>query len=506
MLLSKNLHIKTLSILLLVTAWPFMNFMYANSGAYFEYIHVLGYGAGTFLFFLLVYFFVKLIFRQISSLQVILVICTFIIALFNFENFLTLCEFIHIEEKRYGAIIWLVLTMFLMWAANRFAKSNKAWTISIVAASVMFVVPTVGFAFLHFSYSPQISGAILEIDGNQKSQAQTIKPNNIYLITPDSYPRADVLMNVYGYDNSDFLAKLRNRGFRVAENSYANYYTTFLSMSSMFNLDYFDRIVRPEGLASDMLKVLGAYGYSEETQEKITIGNSIFVKTLKSYGYSYIFGGVFHCDPTMDYCFSRSWIFIPEKLSRLTPFDTVRSFLNWEYEVDISVPTLFGTSLYLELPEIIDLHPGPKLSPSYTYIHLMMPHAPYRYKADCSKLKEPVYVDDWFNSDAIPYFVGQVKCINLQILNAIDKIMAEDPSAHIIIQADTGTIQLGSYYTPLNEWTDDQFEESYAILTAVKLDGSCQNRLYYSYTPINLARILLSCIDNIDRPRRPDGS
>ena len=39
---------KAIIVLLLVPAWPFANFMYANVGVHFAYWHVVGFGAASF--------------------------------------------------------------------------------------------------------------------------------------------------------------------------------------------------------------------------------------------------------------------------------------------------------------------------------------------------------------------------------------------------------------------------------------------------------------------------
>ncbi len=499
-----NDTIKALVVLLLVSAWPFANFMYVNAVVAFEFWHVVGYGAGTFVFFLAVFYIVKLIFRRTTSLHISLILCAFVIALFNFDNILILGEETGNIRQRYSGLVWIGLTILLMWAASRFANLSKAWAISVTAAGVMFIVPMIGYVVQELAYASE-SGAPSSEPGISKPLAGVPEERpNIYIIVPDSYPRADVLQNVYDYDNSKFIGELRARGFKVSDSSYANYYTTFLSMSSMFNMEYHDKIVRSESVAANMLESLGALGYSEKKHENATIGNSNFVNALKTYGYTYIFSGVFHCDDSMDYCFARSWIFIPQNLSLLTPFDLIRSFAKWNFNWDISVPNLMGTPLYLELPEIMESRPGMENAPYYMYFHLMLPHAPYRFHADCSRIREDVFVRDAFVNDAIPYFVGQVECLNSQIIAAIDEIQAQDPSANVIIQADTGTIQLGAFNTPIAEWRDEQFEEAYAILSAVKLTDSCMADLYESYTPVNLARIVLTCIDGVERPRLPD--
>jgi hypothetical protein len=46
---------------------------------------------------------------------------------------------------------------------------------------------------------------------------------DIYYVILDGYARADILDELYGYDNSRFLDYLERHGFFVAETSHSNY-------------------------------------------------------------------------------------------------------------------------------------------------------------------------------------------------------------------------------------------------------------------------------------------
>src|SRR2546423_1000109 len=63
---------------------------------------------------------------------------------------------------------------------------------------------------------------------------------DIYYIILDTYGRADVLRDLYGYDNRDFIEWLREKGFYVADRSRSNYSQTMLSVASSLNLSYLD--------------------------------------------------------------------------------------------------------------------------------------------------------------------------------------------------------------------------------------------------------------------------
>src|SRR5207244_7041298 len=63
------------------------------------------------------------------------------------------------------------------------------------------------------------------------------KPD-IYYIILDGYGRQDVLKDLYGFDNSDFIQFLQSRGFYVADQARANYCSTVPSLASSLNRTY----------------------------------------------------------------------------------------------------------------------------------------------------------------------------------------------------------------------------------------------------------------------------
>jgi len=76
---------------------------------------------------------------------------------------------------------------------------------------------------------------------------------DIYYITLDGYARADVLQEVYHYDNSDFLNRLADKGFYIAQKSSTNYGQTGHSLASSLNFMYLDELAQRIGSASDSL-------------------------------------------------------------------------------------------------------------------------------------------------------------------------------------------------------------------------------------------------------------
>ena len=70
-------------------------------------------------------------------------------------------------------------------------------------------------------------------------------PPSIYFIILDGYGRGDVLRQIYGCSNSDFLDDLRELSFSVAQRSSSNYSQTLPSIAATLNFAYLDSLIEP---------------------------------------------------------------------------------------------------------------------------------------------------------------------------------------------------------------------------------------------------------------------
>jgi hypothetical protein len=103
-------------------------------------------------------------------------------------------------------------------------------------------------------------------------------------------------------------------------------------------------------------------------------------------------------------------------------------------------------------------------------------------------------------------YVDQLQCVNRMTLAAVESLLARDPEAIMIIQADHGTWSIGGLRSrPRAGWmATREAEELFAILNAYRLPARCRRLLYDTISPVNSFRVVLSCIDDIDHPLLPD--
>lgn len=250
---------------------------------------------------------------------------------------------------------------------------------------------------------------------------------DIYYISPDDYARTDVLKEHLGYDNSQFIRELENRGFVIPEQGRSPYSDSESNMASTLNLDYLNRFAT----------VLGPTSQNSLMVTQVLEDNraSHFLAAL---GYQYI-----HIDsdnttypgdnPSI------SPIAAPDNLtylwlraSVLRAFDGGLGFSDTASDERFRRSVLAAFDRLKAMPEI----PGPK----FVFFHTLIPHDPYVFGPQGERVTFPDPSDDRLGSqEGIAYYVGQLQFSNQLLLESVDEILAHSASPPIIIiQADEG--------------------------------------------------------------------
>ena len=308
---------------------------------------------------------------------------------------------------------------------------------------------------------------------------------DIYYIILDAYGRADVLRDLLGYDNSDFLNTLRQRGFYVADCSQANYAYTEFSLTSSLNYDYLDEL-----------------DVSGSRAERIALLKHSAIRSfLDSKGYEII-------------AFPTGWAFTEWKdadlyvdyqrpVTALTEFETlilnttmfrVASDLRSSKHAEASPKDLRRLRVFSLLENIKELpHRNGNL---FVFAHLVVPHLPYTFGPNG---EVPRYQGkEATHEETAAAYVDQVQFVNKQTLDVIDALIqgSESPPV-IIVQSDHG---------PLPDLTEDPLERL-PILNAYYLPGvNMDEILYPSISPVNSFRVVLNSYFGQDLPRLEDRS
>jgi hypothetical protein len=377
----------------------------------------------------------------------------------------------------FGSI--LVLSLFLLARRRHRSKPSPYWL--NLFSIVLLAYPTfqiVASVFQQWSADRAIRSSYSEV------VEQTNRPD-IYYIILDAYGRADVLQNLLGYDNSDFLNSLRQRGFYVAECSQANYAYTEFSLTSSLNYDYLDRL--------DV--------YHSRADRIALLKHSAIRSFLDSNGYEIV-------------AFPTGWSFTEWKdadlyvdyqrpVTSLTEFETLLLDTTMFRAVsDFQAVDLAEASRKdLRRLRVFSLLENLKRLPDrdenlFVFAHIVVPHFPYSFgpngEARAFKRRDASQVE------IAAAYVDQVRFVNKEMLAVIDTLLQNsDVPPVIIVQGDHG---------PLPDLTSEA-SQRLPILNAYYLPGiQMENILYPSISPVNSFRVVLNSYFGQDLPLLEDQS
>jgi hypothetical protein len=322
-------------------------------------------------------------------------------------------------------------------------------------------------------------------------------PPDIYLIVLDKYTRSDVLAQHFGFDNSEFEEFLRSRGFVVPRHGRANYPRTRLALASMLNLDYLQDLPLSYGL-DDL------------------IDQNRMAAFLKRHGYRFVF-------------FPTAFKFTSHNRQadlELPASREVKGEFRAAWERTTMLPELIGggcallrceAARFRLTPETADLMDwkfermaelAGGQQPTFVLAHLVLPHEPFLYRADCTH-REPYWpanagmVGD---EEATRGYLDQVSCANRKIAALVDSILVRSrrPSV-ILLQSDHGHGRLGRL--PELRYVDRyRLEERMAAFAAYLLPGVAESAIRDSITPVNVIRLVLRHYLAADLPPVRDAS
>ncbi len=370
-------------------------------------------------------------------------------------------------------IFFITLIAWLGWKTPKSPNPSILVGVNFMAIILLFY-PVIGI-LVHFMAveTPFPSQTNHTLEGHPLQS----RPD-IYYIILDSYTRADVLAELYGYDNSPFIQSLKDLGFYVAECSQSNYESTAPSLTSSLNLDYLqnmsDTFNPKQSNALGLLKLLDHNNVQE---------------TVSNFGYKTVaFASGFPKVERRD-----ADVFISPPYGPITEFETVLMSSTYLRILDdtgiVDFDNIFAeryrtrTRLVLKSFDRLIHIPGPK----FVFIHLVIPHAPFAFDA----MGNPISPDQ---ADPKYGYSDQIQFINKAILPNLKKLVEESPSPPVIIlQGDHGPFLPPNYAVQMK------------ILNAYYLPKGSE-ALYPSISPVNSFRVVFNEYFDADLPLLEDRS
>ncbi len=319
------------------------------------------------------------------------------------------------------------------------------------------------------------------------------KPNIFYIVL-DAYGGQPALKKYFDFDNQEFIDFLTERGFQVDSQSKANYNQTWLALASSLNLNYVQDLLPRHVLESKSRQPL------QELIQKNIVKNY-----LRKIGYSIVClqSGLYYTRWDDADTLSPSQKYFDEFLVMWISLTPIKSALTVVGELNGSIQ-----SPYQALRERI-LHSFEHLpdfantsQPSFVFAHIVAPHPPFVFGPN----GEPIQPDRRYHiGDGSVFFdnggtkeeyqrdyIGEVKFLNAQLMNAIEKILNEAKEPPIIlIQADHGS-RLHLDWDDFNNTTTD---EAFSIFNALYLPEIYRSKTNtVPTTPVNNFRTLFNIL------------
>ena len=390
---------------------------------------------------------------------------------------------------------WLALATSCLLAAGVFGGRPAVHQFLLLFAALALLPSLWRIAFWWQALPDQGPGLPLAeaypLAGNDIWSGTPVRTPNIYWIVADSYPNAAQLLEHYSLDNEPFLRDLESRGFYVARDAYSNFSNTRLAVPTMLNMEY------PFQTGEEYAVRIGdgwapKPGRTNSGTVAAISGDNRSVGFLKQLGYTYVhFEGrsftLIRCRGYEDVCIaSQSAGFSELELSllALVPYDL---YLHYAKGLPKgATPERTRAASGTGIPELADALLALEVEgPLFLYAHLSAPHPPFLADENCTVGALP----------ASRKSLGRnVRCVNRQLIELVDRLQQADPEAIVILSADHGprmTIKPG---TPLFRWSDRQVREALGILNAYRLPAECRSGLVPTLTPVNTMRIVFACL------------
>ncbi|HEV8356789.1 MAG TPA: hypothetical protein VGQ17_08515 [Gemmatimonadales bacterium] len=327
---------------------------------------------------------------------------------------------------------------------------------------------------------------------------------DVYLIILDAYTGARSLGRYHGFDNSAFLAALRDRGFVIPRSERANYPHTLLALASLLNWEPVETLVPdlPPGsqnlrLVVPLIEENPTWAYFSRRGYRIAFFPSVREITGRN---RYATEG-----------FADEADNFREALRNMTPLPGIQSAGGTLFggargrESLVTWKMLLADRQFRMLSEL--RRPG---QPVLAFAHIMLPHEPYVYQADCSPRDPSLW--PWIDlavPDSTIYgaYLEQLTCLNRRVLELVDRLRPrEGPDPVIILMGDHGLGVQHRGISTLAEASPETVDERLDAFAAVLVPPGARDAFRGDLTPIGVMRGVMREVFGLSLPNRQEPS
>ncbi len=433
------------------------------------------------------------------------------------------------DARRAGLLTTVGVIAVMLWGSVRDELSDPTWLLPawLAGAAVLAVLAVRARRFLDElttilsgtaavlvvlsllpigrAYAPTLltarsaAAAVTPLDERIGPWSAPGEPRDIYYLVFDRYGSQDSLRDRFGFDNSAFIDRLRERGFYVADDSNANLLRTASSLTSTLNMRYLDDLTERYG--RDTGNLLPLY----ERLQDHAVG-----RILKDRGYEYVHIGAWW-DPTQS---NRN---ADLNLGYGLDSDYHKALWNTTVLSEIGRPparTFAEDSRRDHYDGAIDQfrqlrRAAARPGPTFTFAHILLPHEPFVFDADGDYISLP---EDAARGRTRNY-IEQTQYTNGQIDAFLDELLDVDEAQRpiVVVTADQGPhpvrVKRDEAHFDWTRATDAELAEKFRILNAYLLPGVDETDvLYPSISPVNTWRVIFNSYFGADLPLLEDRS
>jgi hypothetical protein len=262
---------------------------------------------------------------------------------------------------------------------------------------------------------------------------------DIYLILLDEYQGNEGMQKIFNYDNSQWQRFFGQRSFYSPDTARSNYDYTFLSMASIFNMDYLVGEIEGKDNADQYRKLMAAMDLVQDSK---------LVKFLEGQGYSMHNYSPFRLNTSGRRVLQNTTIVVEKdiierqtllnvwarKFGGLTESRRLwRLFNPFGYDVKYY-------NDYIQQHMLLESQQDPK-EKKFVYAHFLLPHSPF-LKDSAGKdvdFKELMQKETTLDSMYLmEHYFSYTKYCNTWMMQTIDTLLKNDPKSIVLVMSDHG--------------------------------------------------------------------
>jgi hypothetical protein len=381
-------------------------------------------------------------------------------------------------------ILFIITIRLLKQEINIFKISGFLTTISLIILIIEAAALARDLKSIPGSYFKSMAQRINNPPTVTLSVLQNSLKPDIYYIILDSYPRTDILKELFYYDNSSFVNYLEEVGFVVPQNAHSNYPRTTLSISSTLDMQYVNDILpNTQGLKfwwlaepvinhSRVRASLESIGY-----QSVSIASNWGITNNESTNLYFKPYPIILSDYENFFILSTPIKYLYTPFQRIAPIPsnpTHRSYILFNFDTLEKVPSI--------------------KAPKFVVAHIIAPHPPFVLLADGSSVESSTAftletAGGLSIEDQKEGYINEIEFLNRKLRITIEKILNDSEIPPIIIlQADHGS----GLYLDFNSQEDSCMKERFSIFGAYYLPGKSIEVIPQNITPVNLFRIIFN--------------